>query len=166
MEPEPGSPAYYERLAAAGPPVALHYDIPGGPPPILKLPLPPEAVESNANRKYRENKTRFFRKLNNPFNDRYRKLFKEKMGVNWVTVRNQKKKQFQNELNGKEASRQEAMKRHRNKEWAAYLVEHRKWRNSLPKGPGIPTLGDPVRLFGGKTRRNRNSKKKRRNEYL
>ncbi len=161
MEPTPGSPAYYERLAAAAPAPGPAVAIPGGPPPIRRLPLPPEALESNANKKSRETIERLFRQLNNPHSSAHRNSFKKKYGVNWSTIRNQKMKNFKNQQEAKATRRKEALERHKNAEWAAYIQEWRQWRNSRPPpGPGVPTMGEPVRILGGMTRKRRSSKKK------
>jgi hypothetical protein len=161
MDPLPGTPAYYERLERNSPPYVPGPPIPGGPPPIRRLPLPPEALESNANRTSRETFERLFRKLNNPRSSAHRNEYKKRFGVNWSTVRNQKMRNFQNQQATKAARRKEALNRHKNAEWAAYLQEWRRWRNSQPPpGPGVPTMGEPVRIFGGKTRKRRSTKKK------
>ena len=160
MEPTPGSPAYYGRLAAQAPARGQAVAIPGGPPPFRELPLPPEALESNANKKSRETMERLFRQLNNPSSSAHRNSFKKKYGVNWSTIRNQKMKNFKNQQEAKAARRKEALERHKNAEWAAYIQEWRQWRNANPPGPGMPTEGDPIRILGGMTRKIRSSKKK------
>lgn len=156
MEPTPGSPAYYEKLMRESPPLEL----PNRGTPIYGPP-PPEALESNANRKFRESIEKTFLQLNLPQYTGLRNSFKKKYGVNWSTVRNKKISNFKANQATKAARRREALIRHRNAEWAAYV---QRLRNTRPApGPGQPSQGDPVRVvfgYGGKTQKRRSSKKK------
>lgn len=162
MEIVPGSPAYYERLAAefAAAPAAPAPPVVNTGPRIYGPP-PAESLESNANRTSRLKMEKLFRNLNSPHITGYRNAFKKKYGVNWSTVRNKKIANFKATQNAKAARRREALIRHRNAEWAAYVQHLRNTRP--PPGPGVPAQGDPVRVvfgYGGKTRKRRSTKKK------
>lgn len=122
---------------------------------------PPEALESDENRKYRESKTRMFRYLNNPANSTYRNSLKRKTGKEWKNIREKTIKNFKNELAAKEVKRAKALENFRNKEWTAYIEEWKRTHHPAAPGSGIPAQGHPIRLFGGlqKTRKRTYKKK-------
>lgn len=129
---------------------------------LIYGPLPPEAVESNTNRKNREKKQEMFRKLNNQ-NTRYnniRATFKKVKGVNWKNAAANTKKLFQNEQNAKATKRFETKKKFRNAEWTRHTNEWKKSYVPPAFGSLIPQAGAPPRInfgYGGarKTLRHR-----------
>ncbi len=149
----PGSPAYYENSMRGVAPSPVTENPIYGPPP-------PESIERNENRIAREKKGKTFRNLNNPSSayNAKRNAFRRIKGFNWATVKNRVKQGFKNEQNAKAATRLNALKRHRNAEWQAYVQQYREKH---------PNQGAPPRISfgygGGNTSRRRRRTIKRNN---
>jgi hypothetical protein len=150
----PGSPAYYENImrgVAPSPPMGN----------TIYGPVPPEALESNANRNAREKKERTIRRLNNPspLYNSVRTRFLETKGMPWSAARAQILEQFKQEQAQKAATRFAALKAHRNAEWQAYVARYmEEHKNNIPK------RGPPPRIsygYGGGTRRRRRDRKRK-----
>ena len=148
----PGHPAQYANSAGA---VLLPAE------DLIYGPPPPEALESNVNRNLRQKKERSIRRLNNPspFYNSLRDQFLKTKGMHWSAARAQFIQQFKNEQAQKAAARFDALKRHRNADWQAYVARYmEEHKNNIPK------RGPPPRIsygYGGGTRRRRQRNRRR-----